>query len=170
LDALAKASSAGELVAAHRTVTRETLARRKAAQRALGPLAETFKAAMEVSEKMRAEGVPRSDREAYVANVLREAWPKGRPEPWHYHCEDCSDTGWASRTCQHRSCGRPFKLPGQAGDDRTGQGTCTPGHSYVEPCRCVKGEERRRQLLKQRRPEDVVDMAARGLKFTKVGR
>jgi hypothetical protein len=134
-----------------------------------GELAATFRAAMEMTAKMRAAGASREDVEAYVATALEQAWPKGRPEPWHYFCEVCNDSGWAIRTCQNRSCGRPFKLPGQSGDDHTGQGTCALGHTYAAPCDCHKGEERRRQLLKQRRPEDAVEMAVRS-KPTRLGR
>lgn len=135
-----------------------------------GALAAAFKEAMRISDQMQADGASKDDREAYVADVLHEAWPKGRKEPWIYACETCSDTGWAIRTCVQGSCGRPFKLPKQAGEDHTGRGHCAEGHTYAAPCRCAKGEAQRRSLLKERRPEDAEAVAAKVTKPTRVGR
>lgn len=134
-------------------------------------LSAVFTEAMRIVDRMRDDGASKEDRETYVADVLREAWPKGRSEPWRYFCEPCGDTGWLYKTCIHGSCGRPFKLPKQKDDDRTGRGQCTEGHSYVEPCACHKGDERRRQLMKEGpSSEDAMAVAARVTKPTRVGR
>lgn len=137
--------------------------RRKPNDPQTSQLAKTFKEAMRIAEQMKADGASKEDREAYIAGVLKASWPKGREEPWRYLCEACDDSGWVIRTCVvEGQCGRPFTLPGQASDDWTGRGRCAPGHTYAAPCSCPKGEEKRRQLLKQpRRDEDAIAVAAK---------
>lgn len=133
-------------------------------------LVAAFKEATRISDQMKLDGASREDRDAYIATVLQEAWPKGRSQPWVYYCETCSDTGWAPKTCVNRSCGRPFALPKQSADDWTGRGRCAPNHSYAVACTCAKGEAQRRGLLKQRRPDDAMEVAAKVTKPTRVGR
>lgn len=134
-----------------------------------GQLAATFREAMRLGDEMRAKGVSKDEREVFVAQALKAAWPKGREEPWHYVCEACGDMGWRVRMCASRSCGRPFKLPGQSGEDKTGQGQCREGHTYAEPCMCAKGQQQRRLLWKERAPEDAIAVAAKS-RPTRVGR
>lgn len=137
----------------------------------LGPLATAFKDAMVMAAQMRENGVVEADIRQGIENVLRDAWVKGRDEPWHYTCRVCDDSGWQIKTCTHRSCGRPFRLPGQHSDDQTGQGTCRGEHSYAEPCACERGQAQRRALLKQRTVDDAVSAAAKTTsKFTRLGR
>lgn len=143
---------------------------RKLVDTVTGKLAAVFKEAMRLTDRMKADGVPKDERETFVATALREAWPKSRETPWVYYCDVCSDTGWAVRTCVQGSCGRPFKLPKQHADDRTGQGKCRGGHTYAAPCDCARGEVQRRALLKERRPEDAIDVAAKVAKPTRLGR
>lgn len=136
-------------------------------------LAATFKEAMQIAERMQADGATREERNAYVAGVLKASWPKSREEPWRYLCNTCDDAGWVFRVCVvEGQCGRPFRLPGQASDDYTGRGRCAPGHTYAVPCSCPKGEEKRRQLLKRPKTneDDLVAAAARTSKPTRVGR
>lgn len=136
-----------------------------------GVLAATFQEAMRMAEAMKADGQPSGVIIDAVANMLRLAWPKGREEPWHYGCDRCGDTGWVVKVCREGSCGRPFKLPKQHSDDRTGQGTCQTGHGFVEPCWCQKGLGFKRQLAKEPRPlEDAVEAAAKTSKPTRLGR
>lgn len=133
-------------------------------------LGKIFVEAMRMVDRMKAEGASKDDRESYVAGVLREAWPKGRTQPWRYICEPCRDTGWLYKTCIRGSCGRPFRFPRAKGDDWTGKGHCTGGHPYVEPCSCEKGQVQRRQLLRERSSEDALETAARTSKPTRIGR
>jgi hypothetical protein len=172
LDALSRAYGAKALAKAHQKAALAVSRSRKRATRVLGPLAQAWRQALQLAEKMKAEGASASERQQYIANVVREAWPKMREEPWHYLCAACEDSGWIWHTCVNRSCGRPFKLPGQAGDDGTGQGRCQEGHTYVLPCTmCEKGRGYRRQLRKEpRQQEDAVAVAARTSKPTRAGR
>jgi hypothetical protein len=136
-----------------------------------GKLASAFKEAMVMAAQMRLNGVVEADIRQGVENVLRDAWVKGREEPWHYTCRLCDDSGWQIKTCTNRSCGRPFKLPGQHSDDVTGQGTCRGDHTYAQPCVCERGQAQRRGLLQQRTAEDAVSAAAKTTtKFTRLGR
>lgn len=137
-----------------------------------GPLASVFAEATRIGAQMKADGASLAERQAFVARALREAWPKGREEPWHYVCSACEDTGWRSMVCVQGSCGRPFRLPGQHDDDHTGQGRCQDGHTYVQPCTCPKGSVRRQQLLKQRSDQDAIEIAAKSKPkgFTRFGR
>lgn len=146
LDALAGAKSPGELIAAHRDVLKSVKARRR--DKHIGILARTFRAAMEIWDAQKAEGLPVADRHAALEASLRQAWPKPRTEPWHYLCDACSDTGWRVLVCgDGLTCGRPFRLPGQRSDDWTGRGKCVAGHTFAQACYCEKGRERQKQAL-----------------------
>lgn len=121
--------------------------RRRAADHEWGPLARTYLAAMEIWDAEKADGVPLEVRHAHLEQTIRAAWPRGRAEPWHHACDRCSDTGWVPSVCTPETpCGRPFRLPGASGNDWTGRGRCSSGHSYVRPCHCQNGDEARRAL------------------------
>ncbi len=153
---------------AHKALKKAVPKLRRDAHQTEGKLASAFRQALTLIDSQREAGVSREERLQGLDAVLRDAWPTVRP--WKYVCQRCDDVGWAPAICTpDRPCGRPFRLSGSAGDDYTGRGRCTPGHDYVEPCLCSKGQDFRRQLLKQRRPEDFAQAAAR-TKPTKVGR
>lgn len=135
----------------------------------MSQLGATLVEAMRLWDKMKADGVSRDDRLNALESTLRAAWPQTRV--WHYLCEPCGDTGWRHKVCTAAArCGRPFKLPKASGDDWTGRGRCGETHDYVEPCLCEKGRAFRMNLLKERRTEDAMSMAARVGKPTRVGR
>lgn len=170
LDRLSKAKGVRALIDAHQKAARAVLSARRS-DASLGALARVWREAMRMADQMKAEGTPAAERQAFIATALREAWPKTREEPWHYLCQQCDDTGWVFKTCVQGSCGRPFTLPGQASDDHTGRGRCAEGHSYCQPCWCLKGQGFKRNLLKAPRPtEDAVEAAARTGKPTRAGR
>lgn len=157
---------------AHQQLRKAVPALRRKAHAAEGQLAAAFREAMQYVDQQREAGVPRDERLKGLDAVLREAWPKGRVEPWKYLCERCGDTGWEPKQCTSATpCGRPFTLPGQASDDGTGRGRCAPNHDYVVPCWCEKGQGFRRGLMKQPRPVSGDDFTQAGrTKPTKVGR
>lgn len=153
------------------TLLRKAVPRlRRKAHAEEGQLAAAFREAMVIVDQQKAAGVSQAERLQGLDQVLRAVWPQTRE--WKYLCERCSDTGWESRICTpEASCGRPFRLPSQRADDYTGQGKCQPGHAYVVPCWCEKGQALRRGLLKQpapMKPEDFTQ-AARS-KPSRVGR
>lgn len=120
-------------------------------------LASTLIEATELFRQLIAGGTPRAEALKSLEAVIREAWPKphDRTEPWHFVCEDCSDTGWEHHVCTpQKPCGRPFRLPGQSAQDYTSRGRCTHGHTYVRPCWCVKGQAKRDALLGRRRQDE----------------
>jgi len=129
-------------------------------------LGETFIEAMKLWDKLKAEGLSQEERQQILERTLREAWPKKRLEPWHFHCKLCNDSGWRHKECTPGArCGRPFSLPKASSDDWTGRGKCGESHTYVAPCLCEKGRDFRRQMLKERpREEDAVAMAAKSSK------
>lgn len=132
-------------------------------------LAQTYHAAMVQWDQQKADGMPLAERLAALEKILRAAWPFTRT--WHYGCDACSDTGWEPGVCRNGSCGRPFKLPKQRGDDWTGRGRCTEGHTFVRPCSCAKGRAFWQQLMHERSPEDAITTAARTSKsMTRLGR
>ena len=137
--------AAGPLAAAFRDVLRQWDQWREASSRELDP-------APMPSLEERVDGLER---------VLREVWPKGRVDPWHYICDPCRDTGWFFGVCTPDTpCGRPFRLSGVKGEDWTGRGSCALTHAFVAPCRCPTGQARRRALMKQPKavqPDDYAD-------------
>lgn len=118
-----------------------------------GTLGRIYIEVMRRREEMRSDGATSEAIEAFTEKATRGAWPTTRE--WHYTCDDCSDTGWFFGTCTKRTpCGRPFKFPGQHSDDYTGQGRCSPNHSYVRACHCLNGERRRANLERRPAPDD----------------
>lgn len=158
---LAEAKSPSELAQAHRALSLLIKRTRRKEDKELGPLAETYSAAMRIWEAEVADGVPLETRQQHLQTALKAAWPQTRE--WHYLCDRCSDTGWEPGICTPATpCGRRFRLPGQRDDDHTGQGHCAEGHSFVRPCVCPKGEARARQLQpKPVDPEDFQDAGKR---------
>lgn len=88
-------------------------------------LCQTFIAADQLRQKALASGSTKEQANDIVARALQEAWPKGREEPWHYLCEQCSDSGWQVHSC-----------PGDASCGRT---KAHQAHEYVIACWCPKG-------------------------------
>jgi len=118
-----------------------------------GALAQTYIEAMRIWDQEKADGVPLAMRQQQLERTLRLAWPQTRV--WKYVCERCGDTGWENRVCTREThCGRR---------------RCEPGHDYVVPCVCPKGEARNRQLHPKATPEDF-QQAGKRKGFTKVGR
>lgn len=154
----------------HKALRKAVPGKRRKADVEEGPLAQTFREAMRLWDAQKAQGVTFAERQAGLAKSLKAAWPQVRE--WKYLCNRCDDTGWEPGICTPQTpCGRPFKLPGQHSDDYTGQGRCSPGHTYVTPCWCEKGQGMRRQLMKQPKPMAAGDFQqAAKTKPTKVGR
>jgi hypothetical protein len=89
-------------------------------------LVKTFIEADRFRRAALADGASHEDANAIVATALREAWPRGREEPWRYNCEACEDSGW-----------RPFSC---GGDSLCGRRNRHHPHTYVDPCQCAKGQ------------------------------
>lgn len=169
LQRLSQAHGSAALAQAFHAIQRSVRALRSAQKRKWGALASTFAEAMNLRDRMRADGATPDELDRHMESALRGVWPEVRT--WQYYCEDCSDTGWEFRTCVNGSCGRPFALPKQASDDYTGRGKCAPGHTYARPCWCAKGQERKRSLMREPvGDEDAIAVAARTSKPTRVGR
>lgn len=97
-----------------------------------GMLYQTFVAANALRERALLAGRPRAEANQIVTDALRQAWPKGREEPWHYLCDACEDTGWERHVCApQRRCNRRSCQPSDA-----------PAHDYMMPCWCQKGRDR----------------------------
>lgn len=169
IEQLAAADNPRALAQAHRALSLLLKRTRRDEAKELGPLAETFTAAMRIWDAEVADNVPLETRQQHLQTALKAAWPQTRE--WHYLCDRCSDTGWEPGNCTPQTpCGRRFRLPEQRWDDHTGQGHCAEGHSFVRPCVCPKGEDRARQLQpKPKTPEDF-QQAGKQQKFKKLGR
>lgn len=134
-----------------------------------GRLARVFRDAMVTWDQMKADGQPLEARVRGMTALLRDAWPFTRA--WHYLCDGCADSGWMFGVCTPETpCGRPFRFPGQRINDHTGRGRCAPGHSYVRPCFCAKGQAFHAALYAaQSKPEDFAQ-AGKTKSPTRVGR
>lgn len=156
LKQLAEAKTASELITAHQQKARAVKAARRKAQQTEGPLAATFRVAMEHWDAQKADGVSFAERAKGLEQSLRAAWPKGREEGWKYLCDDCSDYGLVMGKCPgNTTCGRTF--PHQA-------------HDFGWPCVCPKGARFRE---KPKSPSDGLTSAGKSPKksgFTKFGR
>lgn len=129
-----------------------------------GVLAQTYMEALRLAQVAREGGASREEAQEIITKALKEAWPKARVEPWHYYCEECSDTGWQIKICTPETpCGRPFTLPGAASDDYTGRGRCGPRHTYAHPCYCARGRKIYTALFDRQAPSTEDEL-------TKVGK
>lgn len=154
LEQLANAKTPAELRDLHARLGFAIKSKRKLVQKQLGNLAQTFVESMRIWDEEKADGVPVLERREHLEKTLRAAWPQTRP--WKYLCERCSDTGWETRTCTPSThCGRR---------------QCEPGHDYVQPCVCPKGDGRRQQLSPPAPTLGDFQQAGKRKGFTKVGR
>jgi len=156
LEQLAQAQTPAELRELHGRLGFAIKTKRKRAKKELCPLAKTFEEAMRIWDADKAHGVPLADRQQHLAQTLRAVWPLTRV--WRYVCDRCNDTGWEPRSCTPEThCGRR---------------RCEPGHDYVVPCVCLKGEGRRQQLTPSALTQGDFEQAGKGKRkgFTKVGR
>lgn len=117
-----------------------------------------------IREDLRHQGATAETMARSTAQLVRDRWPFTRE--WKYLCDDCGDTGWKEGVCRVKGqCGRPFKLPEQREDDYTGRGRCSPNHTFVTACHCLKGRSRHDQMFKIR-PTDDFESAAKAPKKT----
>lgn len=106
---------------------------------------------MRLWDAMKADGVPREEREAALERTLRAAWPQTRE--WKYLCNLCSDIGLRMQACPgDATCGRlKAHLP----------------HDFGRPCWCEHGA---RFKEKQHTEDDAIATAAKVKKPTRIGR
>lgn len=148
LDTLASAHTSADLLAAHRRVRAAVSLGRKRSGKALGALAQTFVAAMEIWDGMKAAGAPLAERVAALEKTLRVAWPFTRE--WKFLCAQCDDAGLVMGECPgDATCGRHKPhLP----------------HEFGRPCWCSIGARFRDKPKPS--PEDFSQSG----KMTKAGR
>lgn len=146
LDALSQAHGPRALVEAHRRLQRSVARTRRAATDER-QMANVIMAAVDLRLRLKADGATGAELEDGLAAVVREAWPKHRPEPWHYLCATCADSGLELRICHDgKGCGlaegKPHEHP----------------HEYGVPCFCSLGHR-----FRERRPQvdDAITAAAR---------
>lgn len=119
---------------------------RKQASHEHGTLAQSLHNALSISRKMKEGGASDAERHGYVEGVLREVWPKRRTAPWHYSCDDCSDTGLILMECtpEYRCDGVSSRTDGPNVKPGKYQRLCTKDphyrHSYGMPCHCSRGD------------------------------
>lgn len=91
-----------------------------------GALAATHRAAIELWDRQKLEGVSLADRLRGLEQTLRLAWPKGREAEWKMLCTRCGDYGLEMAWCDgDATCGRVKRhLP----------------HEYGNPCWCQAGQ------------------------------
>lgn len=153
LEQLAAATTPAELRALHSRLGFAIKTKRKLARKDLGSLAQTYQESMRIWDEEKADGVSLADRQQHLKQSLCAAWPETQLRT--YLCERCSDTGWDAKLCTKATpCGRR---------------QCPPGHDYVEPCVCPKGEARQQQLHPTTTSADF-QQAGKRKGFTKVGR
>jgi hypothetical protein len=126
LKTLSDAHGPKALASAFAAVQGQVRRARKAADKGLGPLAQTFVAAMRIWDQQKADGVSKAERLAGLEKTLRAAWPQTRE--WKYLC-DCDDLGIKVSECPgDATCGRyKAHLP----------------HTFGTPCWCPAGAKYR---------------------------
>lgn len=121
-------------------------------------MATTIMAAVDIRQRLKADGASGHELEGGLEAIVRETWPKptsGRTDPWHYNCDACADSGLELHICRDgKSCGMAH-----------GKRHAAP-HEYGTPCWCERGH---RFKARQRTQEDAVAVAARVAKPTRFG-
>lgn len=122
--------------------------------------------------QLREQGLSRDEATVGLERVIRETWPKPRRDDGRlFACLTCHDSGWEWAICEGLvKCGRPFRLPKQRAGDYTGSGQCVPGHSFVRPCFCRKGEAIAAQLQGRANEGDDFTTAGKSRPMTRLGR
>lgn len=87
-------------------------------------LAATITVALQIRDRMKADGATTEECHAALEKTLRVSWPQR--QEWKYLCHDCCDYGLIMVRCNgDRACGRYQRhLP----------------HDYGTPCWCSRGE------------------------------
>src|SRR6266853_1090155 len=139
VEQLAAADTAEALREAHRHVRRQLRAARAAEQ--LGPLAQTYRAAMRLWDAQKAEGISLEERQRGLEQSLRAAWPQTRE--WHYLCSACDDYGLVIAQCpggEAQTSRRP-----RVHTAHNSTWPCSRPHTYGWPCSCPAGARFRSQ-------------------------
>lgn len=116
-----------------------------------GALAATHRAALELWDRQKRDGLSLADRLRGLEKTLRLVWPKGREADWKSLCTNCRDYGLVMHDC-----------PGDATCSRTKPHL---PHEYGEPCWCQLGA---RFKVQTKRAQDFTE--AGQSRPTKVGR
>lgn len=125
LDALSKAHGSAELASAMRSVQRTVKKNRRSDAQEVGPFAKAVMEALDMRDKLKADGVSGKDLDAGLEAVLRDVWPKGADDSRHASCLECNGCGLVIHNC-----------PGDATCGRSGMHAA---HDYGTPCWCEKG-------------------------------
>lgn len=144
---LAGAATADQVAEAHAILKRAIYQKRRREDQGLGPLAQTFKVAMQIWDSEKADGIPRPDRVKHLEQSVRAAWPQGRD--WKYLCDRCQDTGLIMRVCERgaRCNGVSFRSDHPHAPSGKYRRLCTHDrdssytHDYGVPCWCAKGKD-----------------------------
>lgn len=154
LERLSQAHGAGQLLDAFRAIRQQVWKKRREAAKTDGKLAAAYLEIVEFRDQSKAAGTPADEINRRVEAVLRDVWlkPKGRTEPWRYHCDVCDDTGLVTNACN----GQPFCGLGVSGKQHD-------PHTFGRPCSCHRG---RRFMEKSKASSDPISAAAKVAKPT----
>jgi hypothetical protein len=153
LKTLSDAHGSKALAAAFAAVQGQVRRARRAADKGLGPLAQTFIAAMRIWDQQKADGVRKAERLAGLEKTLRAAWPQADDPGRLYRCRECWDIGAIACECP--------------GNDHCGRHKPHLAHSYIAPCFCPKGEKFKEKPKPG--PEDFT-AAGKSKPMTRMGR
>lgn len=98
--------------------------------------------------EMRVGGLSPEQADQALEKSIRDVWPKGREEPWHYVCELCNDTGLRLFVCRRgQRCNgistrtdAPKETPGKYKRLCAKHPDSEYEHDYVTPCLCERGD------------------------------
>ena len=146
LDALSAAHGTGELMQAMRTVQRQVRRVRAIEGKVIGRLASAYLEAIELRDRLQADGMSGPALDAGLEGVLRQYWPFTRT--WKYLCQDCDDTGLQLFHCRRgqRCNGISTRTDGPRDTHLHYRRLCASDpdadyeHDYGEPCLCTRGE------------------------------
>jgi len=128
LKSLSEAHGASAMAHAFASLQQASRAARRKARHEDGTLAATYREAIRFWDAQKADGVSIEARLEGLERTLREAWPRGREQPWVYLCEHCDDRGLHMRECA-----------GTARGAICGRIALHEAHEFGTPCLCVKG-------------------------------
>lgn len=106
-----------------------------------GPITKALREAVELRRGLMADGTPEHEADHIVGQGLKAVLANPRPEPWHFYCQRCRDTGWINVDPSPQEHARIVAMYGDASHAAGYLSACDP---------CVwrqREREKRRQQL-----------------------
>lgn len=114
-----------------------------------GPITKALKEGLKLRAQLIADGTPEREADRIVGQGLKAVLQNPRPEPWHFLCERCRDTGFVNVEPSEDERRRLTRL--------YGPNPQTQGYvEKCEPCRWTQTEREKRRTRDEQEDDSLV--------------